>query len=158
MRFNVKDEQEAVKSITSFAGEYSFLSNFYPVPIDLDGDDYPSVEHAFQAAKTDDEVERLEIREDSSPVTAKHRGKRVALRPGWDHLRFGIMETLVRHKFARHAELRAKLLATGDAELIEGNTWRDMTWGAVWNKDKGRWVGKNHLGQILMKIRAELRT
>lgn len=153
----VKNAKETSKSITSFAGEYSFLSNFYPVPIDLDGEDYPSVEHAFQAAKTDDPEERRSIRENPSPVTAKHIGRRVTLRPGWDHLRFGIMEMLVRHKFTRHFELREKLLATGDAELIEGNTWRDMTWGAVWNKDKGRWVGKNHLGQTLMKVRHELK-
>lgn len=153
----MNDTPETAKSITNFAGAYSFLSNFYPVAIDLDGEDYPSVEHAFQAAKTDVAAERLNIRENPSPVTAKHLGKRVTLRPGWDHLRFGIMETLVRHKFTRHAELREKLLATGDTELIEGNTWRDMTWGAVWNNDKGRWVGKNHLGQILMKVRDELR-
>ena len=64
----------------------------------------------------------------------------------------------MRQKFTRHLDLREKLLATGDAELIEGNTWRDMTWGAVWNKDKGRWVGKNNLGRILMKVRDELKS
>jgi ribA/ribD-fused uncharacterized protein len=153
----MNDARATTRPITSFAGEYSFLSNFYPCAITLDSEDYLTVEHAFQAAKTDDPDQRRSIREDASPVTAKHRGKRVTLRPGWDHLRFGIMETLVRQKFTRHSDLREKLLATGDAELIEGNTWRDMTWGAVWNKDKGRWVGKNHLGQILMKVRDELR-
>ncbi|MEP7292917.1 MAG: NADAR family protein, partial [Chloroflexota bacterium] len=126
----MNDAQEAPKSITSFAGEYSFLSNFYPVALALDGETYPSVEHAFQASKTHDPEERCEIRDDPSPITAKYLGKRVALRPDWDNYRFTIMETLVRQKFTRHAELRARLLATGDAELIEGNTWRDTTWGA----------------------------
>jgi len=153
----MKDAQEATQPITSFAGEHSFLSNFYPCAITLDSEDYPTVEHAFQAAKTDDPDQRRSIREDESPVSAKHRGKRVTLRPGWDHLRFGIMEIFVRQKFTRHSELREKLLLTGDADLIEGNTWRDMTWGAVWNKDKGRWVGQNHLGKILMSVRDELR-
>jgi ribA/ribD-fused uncharacterized protein len=152
----MSDTQEKVK-ITSFAGEYSWLSNFYPSFIELDGEDYPTVEHAFQAAKTDDPDERANIRLNPSPVTAKHLGKRVTLRPGWDDLRFGVMETFVRQKFTRYADLRAKLLATGDAELIEGNTWRDTTWGAVWNKDKGYWAGKNHLGKILMKVRDELK-
>ncbi|MEP7292360.1 MAG: NADAR family protein, partial [Chloroflexota bacterium] len=128
-----------------------------PVEIVLDGEPYPSVEHAFQAAKTHDPEERREIRANPSPVTAKYMGKRVALRPDWDNYRFTIMETLVRQKFTRSAELRAKLLATADAELIEGNTWRDTNWGAVWNEDKARWVGKNFLGQILMKIREELK-
>src|SRR5664279_6361892 len=117
----MRDTKEIVQPITSFAGEYSFLSNFYPALIALDGEEYPSVEHAFQAAKTDDPEERRAIRETPSPVTAKHRGKRVALRSGWNELRFGVMETLVRQKFIRHSDLRERLLATGDAELIEGN-------------------------------------
>lgn len=146
----------AANRITSFAGDYSFLSNFYPALIELDGENYPTVEHAFQAAKTDDSEERRRVRDAATPASAKYLGKRVTLRPGWNDLRFGVMETLVRQKFTRHADLREKLLATGDAELIEGNTWRDTTWGAVWNKDKGYWAGKNHLGRILMKIRDEL--
>jgi ribA/ribD-fused uncharacterized protein len=148
---------ETLKPITSFAGEYSWLSNFYPAPIDLDSEDYPSVEHAFQAAKTDDPDERANIRANPSPINAKYAGKHVALRLGWNDLRFGVMETLVRQKFTRYADLRDKLLATGDAELIEGNTWRDTTWGAVWNADKGYWTGKNHLGKILMQVRGELK-
>lgn len=153
----MKDAQETTKSITNFAGESSFLSNFYPALIDLDGEDYPSVEHAFQAAKTDDPEERRRVRGAATPASAKYLGKRVTLRAGWNDLRFGIMEVLVRQKFTRHTELRDKLLATGDAELIEGNTWRDTTWGAVWNQDKGCWAGKNHLGKILMKVRGELK-
>lgn len=145
------------KRITSFAGEYSWLSNFYPSPITLDGEDYPSIEHAFQAAKTDDPEERADIRFDPSPVSAKYKGKRVALRLDWEAARYGIMEALVRQKFTRYPDLAEKLLSTADAELIEGNTWRDTTWGAVWNADKGRWVGKNWLGKILMQVRDELR-
>src|SRR3982751_852588 len=106
----MKDAQEATKPITSFAGEYSFLSNFYPCAIALDSEDYPTVEHAFQAAKTDDPDQRRSIREDESPVTAKHRGKRVTLPPGGYHLRFGIMKAFVRKKFPRHSGLREKLL------------------------------------------------
>ena len=153
----MRDTQKVVQPITSFAGEYSFLSNFYPCVIDLDGEAYPTVEHAFQAAKTENPDQRRSIRENQSAVAAKQRGKRVTLRPDWDQVRFGIMETLVRQKFTRYADLREKLLATGDSELIEGNTWRDITWGAVWNQDKGRWVGQNYLGRILMKVRAELK-
>jgi hypothetical protein len=142
--------------IVQFAGEYSFLSNFYPCPVEWQGMEYPTVEHAFQAAKTDDPGERLKVRDAESPAAAKQLGKRVTLRPGWDSYRFEVMQALVRQKFTRHPDLREKLLATGDAELVEGNTWRDTTWGATWNKDKQAWVGKNHLGRILMRIRDEL--
>lgn len=40
--------------VNRFAGIYEFLSNFYPAPVTLDGVVYPTVENAFQAAKTGD--------------------------------------------------------------------------------------------------------
>ena len=39
----------------------------------------------------------------------------------------------------------------GNEELIEENWWNDTFWGVC------RGVGKNHLGQILMKIRKEIK-
>ena len=53
---------------------------------------------------------------------------------------------------ARRATDRyAKLLATGDAQLEEGNTWGDRIWGVYQGQ------GDNRLGKILMKVREELR-
>ena len=40
------------KPITRFRGTWSFLSNFFPAPIVLNGKTYLTVEHAYQAAKT----------------------------------------------------------------------------------------------------------
>ena len=144
--------------ITAFRGEYDFLSNFYLCVITLDDVDYSSVEHAFQAAKTDNADERRKVQLAPSPGRAKQIGRKVTLRPDWESVKIGIIEDLVRQKFTRHDELRDLLLATGDAKLIEGNTWNDRTYGAVWNKKQGAWIGKNHLGKILMKVRAELQT
>jgi ribA/ribD-fused uncharacterized protein len=61
------------------------------------------------------------------------------------------MREAVRAKFTQHKELRAMLLSTGDAELIE-HTANDNYW-----PDGGDGSGKNMLGKILMEIRAELR-
>jgi len=58
---------------------------------------------------------------------------------------------MLRLKFTKHESLKEKLLATGDEELVEGNDWNDRVWGKVDG------VGENHLGRLLMKIRAELR-
>jgi predicted NAD-dependent protein-ADP-ribosyltransferase YbiA (DUF1768 family) len=44
--------------ITSFTGDFAFLSNFYPHAVQIDGDVYPTNEHSFQALKTDDPAER----------------------------------------------------------------------------------------------------
>ena len=139
--------------ITSFRREYAFLSNFYAHPIEIDGDTYPTNEHAFQALKTDDPAERQRVREAKTPASAKSLGKRVTLRAEWDTLRFEVMERLIRIKFA-DPEVSAKLLATGKRELIEGNTWRDTTYGCIITKD-GLWRGRNELGKILMRVRAE---
>ena len=54
-------------------------------------------------------------------------------------------------KFTQNPGLLDKLLATGDAELVEGNTWGDQVWGVCDG------VGENHLGKTLMRIRSELR-
>jgi hypothetical protein len=69
-------------------------------------------------------------------------------------LRFDVMERLVRATFA-DADLAAKLLATGGRELIEGNTWRETTWGCVRGKGS-HWQGRNGLGKTLMWVRAEI--
>jgi predicted NAD-dependent protein-ADP-ribosyltransferase YbiA (DUF1768 family) len=44
-----------------------------------------------------------------------------------------------------------KAASPGEAPLIEGNTWNDRYWGVC------RGTGKNRLGQILMRIRSEIR-
>lgn len=140
--------------ITAFSGEYAFLSNFYAHPVTLDGETYPTAEHAFQPLKTLQPTERLKVRESPSPYTVKRLGKRVTLRDDWDSLRFEVMERVVRAKFS-DPELAARLCETGAHELIEGNNWRDTTWGCV-RSQGGGWKGQNHLGKILMKVRAEL--
>lgn len=110
---------------------------------------YPTTEHAFQAAKTLDEKEREKIRVAKTPGQAKRLGQKVTLRKDWESIKIKIMLNLNRQKFDR-ADLGDRLVDTGQAELIEGNTWGDTFWGVC----KG--VGKNHLGKILMEVREEL--
>ena len=63
------------------------------------------------------------------------------------------MEGVVRAKFTQNKELRRLLLATGDAELREGNSWRDAFWGVDLTTGRGR----DELGKILTRLRDELR-
>jgi ribA/ribD-fused uncharacterized protein len=143
-------QRGGVPLIGPFTGPYGFLSNFARIDIRLPDGTYPSVEHAFQASKTDDPAERAHVRAAATPAIAKQRGKKVRLRPDWETVKVSIMEALVRQKFADPA-LRAQLLATGEEELVEINTWNDKFWGVC----KGK--GQNNLGKILMKVRAEIR-
>jgi len=142
--------------IAQFRGEYRFLSNFYPAPVRLSGREYPTLEHAFQAAKTLDTEERLAILGCSTPSDAKRMGQTVSLRPGWEDIKAHVMTVLVRYKFGHNRELAEALLATGKTILAEGNTWGDEFWGATQGLD-GNLHGENKLGKILMQIRFELR-
>ena len=136
--------------ISSFKKEpYTFLSNFYPSVIMYDGEYYPTVEHAYQAAKTTNNAVRENIRMVKAPGRAKRIGNTIVIRAGWNVLKLEVMEYLLRQKFM-DKDLQAKLLATGDEELVEGNWWGDTYWGIC----KG--VGENHLGRLLMKIRSEV--
>jgi ribA/ribD-fused uncharacterized protein len=140
--------------IAEFQGEYRFLSNFWPAPVEFEGLMYPSAEHAYQAAKTMDVNERKRIAALATPAEAKAAGRALKpplLRADWEEAKFDVMERCVRDKFTRSGDLRAKLLATGDAELEEGNTWGDRVWGVYQGE------GENRLGKILMKVREELR-
>lgn len=137
--------------IGPFDGEFEWLSNFYPTLVDYEGVEYPTVEHAFQAAKTDDVSERETIGLAKSPGRAKRMGRRVALRPDWEEEKIGIMLKLVMNKFTRHKDLAEKLISTGDMRIVEINTWHDTFWGVC------NGTGENHLGRILMEVRQELR-
>lgn len=135
--------------IDSFRGEYGYLSNFHKCRVEFEGMVYPSVEHAFQAAKNPDPEYRSLIAAAGSPVTTKRMGKKTQLRPDWEEVKEGIMLELLRSKFSDPV-LREKLLATGDAELIEGNNHWDRFWGVC------RGEGLNKLGKLLMRVREEL--
>lgn len=144
--------------IGKFNGEYEFLSNFSAsdlIEIAEDGTviTYPTVEHAFQAAKSLDIKTRVRISKETTPRNAKRAGKKngyVVLRPDWEAVKEDVMLRLLRQKFYNR-ELRDKLLATGEAELVEGNYWGDDYWGVCTKR------GKNRLGVLLMQVRDEIR-
>ena len=154
-----EDPGEQSPSITSFRGDYRFLSNFYPAEVRMSGMEYPTVEHAFQAAKTKDPNLRWKVRAAGTPGEAKRMGKNLELRPDWEEIKLEVMLALVRYKFTHHPELAEKLLTTGNVTLVEGNDWGDTFWGACRKGFHGQaqLEGQNHLGLILMKVRDELR-
>ena len=140
-------------TILQFKGEHAFLSNFYPCTIHFEGETYPSVEHAYQAAKTKLYAERMFVRESITAAVAKKRGKTATLREGWSDMRVPVMRALLREKF-KLPGLGQRLLDTDNEELVEGNWWGDHFWGRVAGGEED---GENWLGLLLMEIRAELR-
>lgn len=135
-------------AIKEFKGDNAFLSNFYVAPVIYEGIRFENSEAAFQAAKC---PKRMREFCGLSPQAAKRLGRRVEMRPDWEAIKYDVMYQVCKEKFTQNPDLLGKLLATGDAELVEGNTWGDQVWGVC----KG--VGENHLGKTLMRIRNELR-
>lgn len=139
--------------ILEFSGPYRFLSNFYPAGVFLYSGGYPpllmpTVEHAYQAAKTDLQPLREMFQNLKTPGQAKRVGQGLELRPDWDEVKLEVMRGLLQQKF-HYVELRRQLIETHPFHLQEGNWWGDTFWGVC----KGK--GHNHLGRLLMEIREQ---
>lgn len=132
---------------------YGCFSNFAPYPISVDGKVWPTSEHYFQAMKFLDAAHAKKIRETKSPMIAARMGRdrTVKIHADWNSRRDNVMYKAICAKFTQHEDLRAMLLETGNATLVE-HTANDGYWG-----DGGDGSGKNRLGELLMKLRDALR-
>ncbi len=127
--------------------KYSWLSNFYPVYFKLNNRNWPTVEHYFQAMKTENIIDQERIRCLEEPKLAKHLGRSVELRPDWEEIKEDVMREALYAKFTQSEKLKEKLLATGDAILHENSPY-DKYWGVH---------GKDRLGILLMELREKLK-
>lgn len=141
-------------SINFFKDEYEDFSNFTPVVIYYEHYNYPSVEHAYVAAKTTDFMFRKKILEIPADKAgrAKRLGKRVKLRPNWDLMKYALMKRFLMQKFS-YEKFKKLLLSTGDCFIEEGNYWHDNFWGNCYCKKCENIKGENKLGILLMEIR-----
>lgn len=138
-----------MSKIDRFIGQHSFLSNFYPSTIMIDGKKYATVEHAYQAHKASTESEREVVRCAKDPMEAKKLGKTFLLPEDWETRKVDLMKKLIRKKF-ENPLLRELLKATGDLNLIHDNRFNDRFWGVC------RGSGNNWLGVILEEVRKEI--
>lgn len=133
-------------------GAHCALSNLHPRPMDHNGVHYATPEHAYQALKACPEL-RPWLMAAPTPELAAAAGD--ALLPAetvahWERDHLEVMTSIVKAKFEQHADLRALLLDTGTARLVE---WapEDSEVGRYWGEFAGQ--GHNHLGKILMALR-----
>ena len=143
--------------IDRFADKYFFLSNFFRHAVcGAHGQVYPTAEAAFHGGKTDDPALRAWVAAAPTPRIAKARGRKVPLRPDWNDHRHVVMRAVLTTKFSDPV-LADRLLGTGDAVLVEGNTWHDQFWGCCrCGRTACRAPGQNWLGRYLMAVRQEL--
>jgi ribA/ribD-fused uncharacterized protein len=137
-------------NLPAFRGHWAFLSNFHPIHIHYNGVWYRTAEHAYQAQKAVFKSDHDVIAGAATPSEAKRYARRIALRRDWEQVKDQIMLDILRAKFSDPG-MAARLLETGDQELVEFNYWNDTYWGVC------NGVGQNKLGKLLMKVRSELR-
>ena len=169
----VKKSKIEPNSVTVFQG--TPFSNFAPVEVHYGGHSFPSVEHAYQAAKRatylGSPIKNLVSDANRMPEELRLRGGETLLQICTDHSvepgtikrlstviendvepsqdeKIMIMVGLLIQKF-ENGYYKEILLGTGDAVLIEGTTWNDRFWGI--DADTG--LGLNVLGRLLMIIR-----
>lgn len=136
---------------------YGVFSNLHRTPVVFEGREFPTAEHAYQAGKASKEAVREWILSAPTPslvAMAAHGLYTWDIVPSWSKIKFDRMREVLRAKFSQHEELRALLLSTGNARLVEAGTTDNLvnrTWGEVNGK------GKNMLGVLLMEIREEFR-
>lgn len=130
--------------------EYGCFSNFSKHPIIIDGKEWKTTEHYFQAQKFAGTSYEEEIRLLRTPREAADRGRdrSLPLRKDWEVVKDDVMRKAVKTKVEKYPEVRSLLKSTGDATIIEDSAV-DWYWGC--GKD-GK--GKNMLGKILMEIRS----
>ncbi len=163
--FNNKETLAIAKCIThnethicGFFCDYRWLSNFYPCPIVMEGIEYASVEHAYQAMKWLPEFLDASKLNAMTPNKVKDAWKTVPkhqLVPEhtWLEIRTFKMWNCLIQKYTTpvNHKLKTKLLATGTKHLEETNYWGDTFWGTD-QKHKG----SNILGILTMALRKQL--
>ena len=146
---------------SSRSEEGTIFSNFANTPIKVDGLEWASVEHYYQAAKlgavrsAKGEAAWNEIRQSASPGQTKSLGGKVEFVPDWNDRRIGTMAEALCQKFAPGTAAAEELLGTGQRLLIHETNWGrngDPFWGAGHDGS-----GRNLLGHMLENAREHLR-
>lgn len=150
---NLLIAKQKLSRIDSFTGYFDFMHNNFQTPVYYEGILYPSVTHAYHAARSTDERTRRAILNSETFQILGNIAIRIEDPPDWQEKKVKIMEQLLRDKFRRSKELQEKLRTTEHRELVmtyQEEKKNNLYWGVV----KGK--GQNQLGRILMRIRDDL--
>ena len=147
--------------------ENGHFSQWYPAPFQIEGIRYLHNEQYMMAKKAllfKDTRTYNKIMAESDPATCKALGKSAANfnQHLWDSCKKEIIFNANYAKFSQNPELKAALLATGDAIIAEASPY-DKIWGIGLkatdsnSQDPNKWQGQNLLGMALMQVREKLK-
>ena len=152
-------EDGVVRFGSASDGTYKEFSSFFKAPFTVAGKEYISLANYFNAmkfAETDEDFSE-DIRTQKNPALTRAKASSVKDHPpraDWDSARLTVMLDGLRAKFAAHPALAEKLLATGESP-IEATIEEEMRLKGFWSIGEDG-SGTNHMGQLLMALRAEL--
>lgn len=155
------------RSYVLFSNGWSPLSTYYPCKFSAYDVQYRSVQQMYQSLKAKhfgDLAAYKMIMKSWSPNTQADIGSTVEGFDAdqWQKKAVQVMERATRLKFAQNANERQFLLDTGDAVLVFASLAQPY-WGNGLpmdddrNGDESQWTGNNKLGEILMKVRDEIK-
>ena len=146
-----------------FRGAYNFLSNAYTFPFkySINGEEYEflNAQAAFLACKAPGRAEELSKCNYSEAIAIGKKLKKREITPDFDNNRLSIMESVLRAKFSA-PYLKDKLSQVNDEYIKAEVPYSDIYWSVyAHTSPNGCWEsrGANHLGQILTKIRDDIR-
>ena len=144
----------------------AYLSNFHKAPFSINNIKYECVEQYFTAEKArcfNDRMTLNKIMKADTPQEMKYWGNNTKgfVPATWNEKASTVMINGLRAKFQQNENLSNKLVNTGERQIAEISR-NDRTWGIglgmtdpnAFNKQK--WVGKNQLGNLLIKVREEI--
>lgn len=141
-------------------GEYGWLGNMAPFPIEHQCDLWRTSEHLFQALRFEDATILATIRNQKSPMAAKMMAKKHKALMAVEPMSAADLENMrlcLRLKVDQHPELRGLLIQTRESLIVEDCTKRQpgsgLFWGAALIDDQ--WKGQNWLGRLWMELRIE---
>lgn len=141
----------------------SCLSQWYPLPFEVEGLTYKTCEHWMMAQKAllfGDEETRLKIVESKTPKEAKALGRQVKNFDNqvWDANKYEIVKQGNAHKFGQNPKFAEYLQGTSNRIIVEASPV-DAIWGIGMAQDHAQvenahaWRGENLLGFALMEVR-----
>lgn len=150
MIFNTRQEERLLLSRKDTTHP---LASYSRHAIELDGAEWPSVEHYYQAMKFEDDDYREQIRSASHPADAAKLGesKKHGRRKDWDKVKATFMTRGIYIKCRAYPDVAQALLDTAEVVIME-NSQYDYFWGC--GRDTR---GHNTYGKVLMSVRDKLR-
>lgn len=143
--------------------ENGYLSNWYPSAFTVDHTKFSSMEQYMMYQKAvyfndKDIAVKILAEDDVAKIKALGRLVKGYDDTDWNGIRQIVVYKGLLAKFSQNAQLKEKLIRTGNAVLAECAV-RDRIWGIGLSMrdhdrlDKKRWRGQNLLGYTLMMVR-----